>query len=278
MVLRAEQLHGVEHEVQRPWRVDEDEVLDRWDGTFGPPVKAVRQGLVAVPHAEVHLLFLPVLDAEVGDVVLLDGEANETAEAEAEGVDASVVLVDVVGEREVAVGAEDDVLDEVAVRAEDNVLDEVGVAGEAVEGGEVGSSNLQSSAGGVEREEVGCVEAGEDELRLGVDAAEAVRCCLFFILDGRPSTISVDADGGGGDEHGRREGVVCTLNREASGQIRTVSAGGQIRARLRAPTGIPMRRLLWHGVGGLGLGGCEGLVVVVGAPNRNLSGQIRVCR
>jgi hypothetical protein len=37
----------------------------------------------------------------------------------------------------------------------------------------VGASGSQSSAGGVEREEVGCVEAGEDELRLGGDAAEA---------------------------------------------------------------------------------------------------------
>jgi hypothetical protein len=40
-------------------------------------------------------------------------------------------------------------------------------------GGEVGASSSQSSAGGVEREEVGCVEAGEDELLLGGDAAEA---------------------------------------------------------------------------------------------------------
>jgi hypothetical protein len=40
-------------------------------------------------------------------------------------------------------------------------------------GGEVGAPGVLSSAGGVEREEVGGVEAGEDELRLGGDAAEA---------------------------------------------------------------------------------------------------------
>ena len=39
--------------------------------------------------------------------------------------------------------------------------------------GEVGASGAQPPAGGVEREEVGGVEAGEDELRLGGDAAEA---------------------------------------------------------------------------------------------------------
>lgn len=35
------------------------------------------------------------------------------------------------------------------------------------------ASGAQTSAGGVEREEVGGVEAGEDELRLSGDAAEA---------------------------------------------------------------------------------------------------------
>lgn len=38
-------------------------------------------------------------------------------------------------------------------------------------GGEVGAHSVLSSAGGVEREVVGGVEAGEDELRLGGDAA-----------------------------------------------------------------------------------------------------------
>ena len=37
----------------------------------------------------------------------------------------------------------------------------------------MGAPGVLSSAGGVEREEVGGVEAGEDELRLGGDAAEA---------------------------------------------------------------------------------------------------------
>lgn len=40
-------------------------------------------------------------------------------------------------------------------------------------GGEVGASGAESTAGGVEREEVGGVEAGHDELRLGGDTAEA---------------------------------------------------------------------------------------------------------
>jgi hypothetical protein len=74
--------------------------------------------------------------------------------------------------------------------------------------------------------------------------SRAVRCCHLFIHVQWSSTIRVVVDGGGGDDHEHGEGIVCTPNRDASGQIRMGSAGGQIRCRMHVP--------LWRCVDPLG--------------------------
>lgn len=87
-------------------------------------------------------------------------------------------------------------------------------------GGEVGASGAQSPAGGVEREEVGGVEAGEDELRLGGDAAEA-------------GDAATEVDGG--DDRlaaGRRGHVGHAEERDLGGEV-----GGLARRLRRGPGG-----------------------------------------
>lgn len=87
-------------------------------------------------------------------------------------------------------------------------------------GGEVGAPGAQSPAGGVEREEVGGVEAGEDELRLGGDAAEAGDAA---------------AEVYGGDDRlaaGRRGHVGHAEERDLRGEV-----GGLARRLRRGPGG-----------------------------------------
>lgn len=84
----------------------------------------------------------------------------------------------------------------------------------------MGAPGAQSPAGGVEREEVGGVEAGEDELRLGGDAAEAGDAA---------------AEVYGGDDRlaaGRRGHVGHAEERDLRGEV-----GGLARRLRRGPGG-----------------------------------------
>ena len=84
----------------------------------------------------------------------------------------------------------------------------------------MGASGAQPPAGGVEREEVGGVEAGEDELRLGGDAAEA-------------GDAAAEVDGG--DDRlaaGRRGHVGHAEERDLGGEV-----GGLARRLRPGPRG-----------------------------------------
>ena len=82
----------------------------------------------------------------------------------------------------------------------------------------MGASGAQPPAGGVEREEVGGVEAGEDELRLGGDAAEA-------------GDAAAEVDGGDDRLAAGRGGMARphAEERDLGGEV-----GGLARQRLRA--------------------------------------------